>query len=83
MTEGACELQENHDALLAFTARHPSLKERPFFISGESYAGIYIPTLAEVIMNKGGMNLQGSTFHKPICFVAWPMGLFSNKLRIH
>jgi hypothetical protein len=50
---------ENHDALLAFTARHPSLKDRPFFISGESYAGIYIPTLAEVIMNKGGMNLQG------------------------
>jgi hypothetical protein len=50
---------ENHDALLAFTARHPSLKDRPFFVSGESYAGIYIPTLAEVIMNKGGMNLQG------------------------
>ena len=50
---------ENHDALLAFTARHPSLKDRPFYISGESYAGIYIPTLAEVIMKKGGMNLQG------------------------
>ena len=50
---------ENHDALLAFTARHPSLKDRPFFVSGESYAGIYIPTLAEVIMSKGGMNLQG------------------------
>ena len=50
---------ENHDALLQFTKRFPSLKDRPFFISGESYAGIYIPTLAEVIMNKGGMNLQG------------------------
>jgi cathepsin A (carboxypeptidase C) len=50
---------ENYDALLAFTARFPAFKERPFFISGESYAGIYIPTLAEVIMSKGGINLQG------------------------
>eukprot|EP01052_Picozoa_sp_SAG31_P026349 SAG31_NODE_2382_length_5827_cov_1.421962_4_plen_319_part_00 len=50
---------ENHDALIAFTARFPAFKDRPFFISGESYAGIYIPTLAQVIMNKGGMNLQG------------------------
>ena len=34
---------ENYEALLQFVGRHPSFKGRPFFISGESYAGICEP----------------------------------------
>ena len=48
---------ENHDALLAFTARHPSPR------IGRSISAVKacgdISHLGEVIMKKGGMNLQG------------------------
>lgn len=54
--------EDAFDALSAFFKRFPSLEGRPFYITGESYAGIYCPTLAEQIMNRGagtGINLQG------------------------
>ncbi|MEW5301152.1 MAG: hypothetical protein WDW36_004030 [Sanguina aurantia] len=40
----------NRLALLAFMVRFPSLAHRPFFISGESWAGHYIPQLATKIV---------------------------------
>ena len=58
--------KDNLNALLDFFKKFPSFKGRDFYISGESYAGIYVPTLAyEVIMyNKGvsesnKINLKG------------------------
>ena len=43
--------KDNLNALLDFFKRFPSFKGKDFYISGESYAGIYVPTLAyEVIM---------------------------------
>jgi len=33
-----------------FGARHPELAGLPFYVSGESYAGIYVPTLARRIV---------------------------------
>ena len=40
----------NLKALLAFFEKFPSLKKNDFYLTGESYAGIYIPYLAyEVI----------------------------------
>ena len=58
--------KDNLNALLDFFKRFPSFKGKDFYISGESYAGIYVPTLAyEVIMyNKGvsennKINLKG------------------------
>ena len=29
----------------------PEYSKRPFFITGESYGGVYVPTLAEAILN--------------------------------
>lgn len=56
--------EDNLHALEVFFAAYPEL-EGDFFITGESYAGIYVPTLAEAIMNadrKGkykGLKLKG------------------------
>jgi serine carboxypeptidase-like clade 1 len=54
------------DAFLrGFFRRHPRLLARPFFITGESYAGIYVPNLArQVVRNNAAgrrpaINLRG------------------------
>ena len=43
--------QDNLNALLDFFKKFPSFKGRDFYISGESYAGIYVPTLAYQVIN--------------------------------
>ena len=43
--------QDNFNALQDFFKKFPSFKGKDFYISGESYAGIYIPMLAEKIIN--------------------------------
>eukprot|EP00758_Cryptobia_borreli_P009164 Tbor_TRINITY_DN5453_c0_g1::TRINITY_DN5453_c0_g1_i2::g.25355::m.25355/K16297/SCPL-II; serine carboxypeptidase-like clade II len=39
----------NYNALLAIMARHPQFRGLPFHLAGESYAGHYVPQLAERI----------------------------------
>ena len=41
---------DNHAVLKAFFKGFPEFAKNEFFITGESYAGIYIPMLAEQIM---------------------------------
>jgi len=43
--------KDNLLALLSFFSKFPEYKGREFYISGESYAGIYIPMLAYEIIN--------------------------------
>jgi cathepsin A (carboxypeptidase C) len=44
--------QQNYMALKDFfTNVHPQLNNRTFFLGGESYAGIYVPTLARLIVD--------------------------------
>lgn len=42
---------ENRAAMENFFSMYPELKSNKLFITGESYAGIYVPTLAEAILN--------------------------------
>ncbi|KAJ3692924.1 hypothetical protein LUZ60_012019 [Juncus effusus] len=43
---------ESYAFLITWLERFPEFKNRHFFIAGESYAGHYIPQLAEVILRK-------------------------------
>ncbi|XP_038067408.1 lysosomal protective protein-like [Patiria miniata] len=52
--------ENNLLALLDFFKKFPNLVKNDFYISGESYAGIYIPTLAVKIMEqKANINFKG------------------------
>ena len=52
--------ENNFAALKSFFEKFPHLKNNEFFISGESYGGIYIPTLAiRVVKNKFPKNFKG------------------------
>eukprot|EP00466_Bigelowiella_natans_P013332 jgi/Bigna1/39639/e_gw1.34.17.1 len=42
--------QDNLHAVESFFAKFPSFKNHDMFITGESYAGVYVPTLAEAIV---------------------------------
>jgi len=53
-------------ALVDFFYKFPELAPNDFFITGESYAGIYIPTLAQSILNYApDMNLVGIAVGDP------------------
>lgn len=41
---------DNRDAIENFFEKFPEYKKNPFYISGESYAGIYVPMLARAIL---------------------------------
>ncbi|XP_051753716.1 lysosomal protective protein isoform X2 [Ctenopharyngodon idella] len=49
----------NYLALKTFFKLFPEFSKNEFFLTGESYGGIYIPTLAEVVMEDSSINLKG------------------------
>jgi len=50
----------NYAALQAFYAKFPEKLPKPLYLSGESYAGVYIPTFArEIVDGDNAINLQG------------------------
>ena len=42
---------DNLNAIISFFAAYPELQGNDFFIAGESYAGVYVPSLAYAIYN--------------------------------
>eukprot|EP01125_Pyxidicula_operculata_P009072 TRINITY_DN29_c0_g1_i1.p1 TRINITY_DN29_c0_g1~~TRINITY_DN29_c0_g1_i1.p1 ORF type:complete len:453 (-),score=79.42 TRINITY_DN29_c0_g1_i1:70-1428(-) len=41
---------DNYNFLKLWLAKHPQYSTNPFYIAGESYAGIYIPSLAQKVL---------------------------------
>ncbi len=50
---------ENLQALLQFFTKYPAFKINDFYIAGESYAGIYVPTLAKDVLDYNKSAAQG------------------------
>ena len=51
---------DNYHALLEFFKKFPQFSNHSFYITGESYAGVYIPMLAlRIFRNKADINLKG------------------------
>eukprot|EP00958_Prasinococcus_capsulatus_P027215 scaffold5310_cov378-Prasinococcus_capsulatus_cf.AAC.11 len=51
---------DNYKAVNKFLELYPEYAARDMFISGESYAGIYVPMLAhQILVNSNDINLQG------------------------
>lgn len=48
----------NYLALKEFFHLFPEFSKNQLFLTGESYGGIYIPTLAERVMEDATLNLQ-------------------------
>ncbi|KAG7494260.1 lysosomal protective protein [Solea senegalensis] len=49
----------NYLALKEFFRLFPEFSKNQLFLTGESYGGIYVPTLAERVMEDASLNLQG------------------------
>lgn len=52
---------DNLNAILQFLTKFPAYKNRDIYLAGESYAGIYVPTLAQQIVrsHSSDINLKG------------------------
>lgn len=82
--------QNNYEALKDFFRLFPEYKDNKLFLTGESYAGIYIPTLAVLVMQDPSMNLQGlavgnglSSYEQndnSLVYFAYYHGLLGNRL---
>lgn len=56
--------EAKYNALLSFFKKYPHLKKNQFYITGESYGGMYIPLLTRKILEnqtQNGINLQGES----------------------
>ena len=64
--------EDNFKALQKFFKKFPDLKNNSFYISGESYAGVYVPRLAELIVKYNSdaknekINLKGILIGNPL-----------------
>ncbi|XP_028595262.2 lysosomal protective protein-like [Podarcis muralis] len=52
--------EDNYQALQSFFAKFPDFANNEFYVLGESYGGIYVPTLtAKIAEGSAGINLKG------------------------
>lgn len=66
-------MRDNYQFLLGWFERFPAFQSNPFFLSGESYAGQYIPQLANHILSQQSRGFSFEGF-----IVGNPSGLTTN-----
>lgn len=63
---------DNYKALLSFFAKFPNFTQNDFFIFGESYGGIYVPTLSlRVVTGATKFNFKVSFSLQPAHLCRW------------
>ena len=67
-------MNDNYEALLVFFKKFPMYQSNNFFIMGESYAGVYVPTLSWRVL-KGNANNEGTKINLKAFAVGDPVGL--------
>lgn len=64
--------ENNLEALLLWYRKFPEYRRNEFYIMGESYAGVYVPTLANQVINYNArtmnktINLKGFAIGNPV-----------------
>ncbi|KAL1426778.1 hypothetical protein MTO96_018005 [Rhipicephalus appendiculatus] len=82
---------DNYLAVLNFFDEYPQFKKNDFYIAGESYAGVYVPLLAQrFVKDPRGINLKGyavgngaldmELLGNSIMFFGYYHGLFGQRL---
>lgn len=49
---------DNYQALKYFLAKYPEYRNNEFYITGESYGGIYVPTLSARVVDDKTFNFK-------------------------
>jgi len=67
----ALAAKDNAMFISNFLARFPELKQRPFYLSSESYGGHYLPTLAKYLVENpvAGLDFQGFLVGNPLTYL--------------
>ena len=70
---------DNFEAVKRFFELFPEYKNNPFYVTGESYGGIYVPTLAETILHS---TLNGTYTGAPLKGIAVGNGCTGEEIGI-
>lgn len=90
-TDDTQTTEENYKAVMDFFQRFPTYLANDFYITGESYAGVYLPLLAQrLLKDPRGVNLKGMAIGNgaldfellgnSLIFFAYYHGLLGHKL---
>jgi hypothetical protein len=67
--------EDAYDFFVNFFAGYPEFAKNEFYLTAESYGGIYIPMFMDQIDQRGGVNLKGS-----MLFLSVAINLLSNQI---
>ena len=62
---------DNHAAIVNFLKGFPEFKKNTFYVTGESYGGIYVPTLSSRIVDDPSINFKVyyQIYQRDICIL--------------
>ncbi len=74
-----CVARDFYMFLVGFLERHPEYRARPLYLSGESYAGHYVPSIAATLHKAGNhdLNLKGIAVGNPFTSMDTQIGAYA------